>query len=89
MTFTWNSKAPAGQRLVSVTVNGQPLDNGVSTPSPLMTTWQAGGDGYKVFKKGKGLINASGGTLMANTVIDYIVAKGGIRAKLEGHMVKQ
>ena len=89
MRFTWNSKAPVGQRLVSVTVNGQALDNGRKYTLATNDFVANGGDGYKVFKKAKVLINASGGTLMANTVIDHIVAKGGIRTKLEGRIVKQ
>ena len=89
MAFTWNSKAPAGQRVVSVTVGGKPLDNGRKYTLATNDYMAGGGDGYKVFKQGKVLINASGGTLMANTVIDHIAASGGIRAKLEGRIVKQ
>ena len=89
MAFTWNSKAPAGQRVVSVTVGGKPLDNGRKYTLATNDYMAGGGDGYKVFKQGKVLINTSGGTLMANTVIDHIAASGGIRAKLEGRIVKQ
>jgi 2',3'-cyclic-nucleotide 2'-phosphodiesterase (5'-nucleotidase family) len=89
MAFTWDSKAPAGQRVVSVTVGGKPLDNGRKYTLATNDYMAGGGDGYKVFKQGKVLINTSGGTLMANTVIDHIAASGGIRAKLEGRIVKQ
>jgi len=89
MAFTWNSKAPAGQRVGSITVNGQPLDEGRKYTLATNDYMAGGGDGYKVFKKGKVLIDASASTLMANTVIDHIAAQGGIRTALEGRIVKQ
>ena len=48
-----------------------------------------GGDGYSVFKKGKVIIDASGATLMASMVMDYIKAKGTVSPKVEGRIVAQ
>ena len=46
-----------------------------------------GGDGYSVFKKGKVLIDASGATLLAGMVMNYIKAKGSVSPKVEGRIV--
>ena len=48
-----------------------------------------GGDGYKVFKKGKVLIDASGATLLASMVMNYIKDKGSVSPKVEGRIVAQ
>jgi len=46
-----------------------------------------GGDGYSSFSTGKVLIDASGGTLMATTVMYYITTKGTVAPQLEGRIV--
>ena len=52
-----------------------------------MIFFAKGGDGYSVFKKGEIIIDASGATLLANMVIDYIKAKGNLSPKVEGRIV--
>ena len=47
-----------------------------------------GGDGYEALSQGKALIDASGGTLMASMVMDYITAKGEIAPQVEGRITR-
>jgi 2',3'-cyclic-nucleotide 2'-phosphodiesterase (5'-nucleotidase family) len=49
----------------------------------------SGGDGYSVLKKAKVIIDASGATIMAGMVMDYIKAKGSVSPKVEGRIVAQ
>jgi len=49
----------------------------------------AGGDGYASLKKGRPIIDASGGPLMANVVMDYIAARGTVSPTVEGRIVEQ
>ena len=46
-----------------------------------------GGDGYSHFSTGKVLIDASGGTLMATTVMSYIATKGSVAPQVEERIV--
>jgi len=79
------NKAP-GARVVSVLVNGTPLDPAqkykVATNDYMLT----GGDGYTAFADGNVLIDASAAHLMASDVIDFIAAAGTIDAGVEGRI---
>ena len=89
MSFTYNPKAKAGSRVNSVKIGNSPL-NKVKTYTVATNDYMAkGGDGYSVFKKGKFIIDASGATLMASMVMDYIKSKGSISPKVEGRIVAQ
>ena len=47
-----------------------------------------GGDGYAALARGKPIIDASAGTLMAGAVIDYIARQGAIAPKVEGRIAR-
>ena len=89
VSFTYNPKAQAGSRVVSAKIGGQPLNKGRSYTVATNNYAASGGDGYKVFKKGEVLINASGATLLASMVMDYIKTKGSVSPKVEGRIVAQ
>ena len=89
MSFVWNPKAKAGARIVSAKIGGQPLNKGRTYTVATNNYAAGGGDGYKVFKKGNVLIDASGATLLASMVMDYIKAKGTVSPKIEGRIVAQ
>jgi 2',3'-cyclic-nucleotide 2'-phosphodiesterase (5'-nucleotidase family) len=89
VSFTYNPKAQAGSRVVSAKIGGQPLNKGRSYTVATNNYAAGGGDGYKVFKKGEVLINASGATLLAGMVMDYIKTKGSVSPKVEGRIVTQ
>ena len=49
----------------------------------------AGGDGYASLTKGRPIIDASGGPLMATVVSDYIAARGTVSPGVEGRIVER
>ncbi len=79
------TKAP-GARVISVLVNGQPLDPAIKYKLATNDYMVGGGDGYTAFSKGTVLIDASAAHLMASDVIDYITAAKNIDAKVEGRI---
>ena len=89
MSFIWNPEAKLGERIVSVKIGGQPLNKGRTYTMATNNYIANGGDGYDVLKKGKVLIDASGATLLAGMVMDYIKAKGSVSPKVEGRIVAQ
>jgi 2',3'-cyclic-nucleotide 2'-phosphodiesterase (5'-nucleotidase family) len=46
-----------------------------------------GGDGYSSLSRGKVRIDASGGTLMATTVMRYITTQGSVAPQVDGRIV--
>jgi 2',3'-cyclic-nucleotide 2'-phosphodiesterase (5'-nucleotidase family) len=86
MTFEYDPKAPKGQRVTAVEVGGAPLDPGRSYRVATNDYIQGGGDGYAMLKNGKALIDASGATLMASMVMDYIAANAPVAPELEGRI---
>jgi len=89
MSFIWNPEAKLGERIVSVKIGGQPLNKGRTYTMATNNYIANGGDGYYVLKKGKVLIDASGATLLAGMVMNYIKAKGSVSPKVEGRIVAQ
>ena len=87
LRLTYNPGKPAGSRVLEVQIGGKMLDRiavyRVATNDFLLK----GGDGYSSFGKGKVLIDASGGTLMATTVMGYIATKGSVAPQIEGRIV--
>lgn len=79
----------AGSRVVSVEVNGKPLDPNAKYKVATNDYMLNGGDGYTAFKGGKVLIDASAGKLMANSVIDYIQQTGKVDTKVDGRIVEK
>ncbi len=89
LAFAYDPKAESGKRVRSVTVGGQKLDPARTYKVAANDYIVGGGDGFADLKKGKVLIDASGGKLMASQVIDYIAARGSVAPKVEGRIVAQ
>jgi 2',3'-cyclic-nucleotide 2'-phosphodiesterase (5'-nucleotidase family) len=49
----------------------------------------AGGDGYASLKKGRPVIDASGGPLMAKVVMEYIAARTTVSPTVEGRIIER
>ena len=86
MSFVYDPSAPAGSRVVSIMVGGEELDPNklykVATNNYIL----AGGDGYSALGGGRVLVDAANGNLMANDVMNYIEAMGGVKEKVEGRI---
>ena len=78
-----------GSRVLEVKIGGKPLDPGAIYRLATNEYMMAGGDGYAALTKGKPVLDASGGPLMANVVMDYITARGSVSPALEGRIVEQ
>jgi 2',3'-cyclic-nucleotide 2'-phosphodiesterase (5'-nucleotidase family) len=89
LSFTFDARRPRGQRVVQVSVGGKPLDPAATYRLATNEYMMAGGDGYGSLKKGRPIIDASGGPLMANVVMDYIAARGAVSPAVEGRIVEQ
>ncbi|MCL6457946.1 MAG: bifunctional metallophosphatase/5'-nucleotidase [Gorillibacterium sp.] len=80
ISYAFDGSKPAGKRLVSVTMNGQPLEKDklykVATNDYLVT----GGDEFDEFKDAKRL---SKGALLRDVLGNYIASKGTISPKTE------
>jgi len=85
--FVYNPDKPVGSRVVAVQVGGKPLDPTATYRVATNDYMLQGGDGYSSLSKGKALIDASGGTLMATTVMGYITVKGAVAPEIEGRIV--
>jgi len=86
MSVVYDPTAPAGSRLVSVKVGAADIDPAARYKLATNNYILGGGDGYKTLGQGNLLINSANGNLMANDVIDYIVANGGVTATVEGRI---
>ena len=75
MTLVYDPRAPAGDRVVTIEVGGEPLDAARSYTVATNNYMASGGDGYAALKKGRQIIDSAGGTLMATMVMDYISAE--------------
>lgn len=75
-----------GERVVSVTIGGEPLSGGRTYTVATNEFMAAGGDGYRGLKGAKVLIDAAAAQLIASQVIDYVQAQGTIGPKVEGRI---
>ncbi len=86
MKFSFDPSKPAGSRVGDVSVGGAALDPGKRYKVATNDYMAGGGDGYASFANGTVLIDASGGTLMASVVMDYITQQGGAKTQVEGRI---
>jgi len=89
LRFAFDPKRPKGRRVLDVSVGGKPIDPAATYRIATNEYMMAGGDGYASLKKGRPIIDASGGPLMANVVMDYIAARGTVAPAVEGRIVEQ
>ncbi|WP_132255401.1 bifunctional metallophosphatase/5'-nucleotidase [Methylobacterium segetis] len=86
LTVTVDPEAPQGARVVSVAVGGEPLDAGRTYRVASNSFLYDGGNGYGVLAKGRTLIGATDGKLVANEVMAYIRANAPLDVE-SGHRI--
>ena len=86
MTLIYDPSAPKGSRITELKIGGKPLDMSRTYRLATNDYMASGGDGYAVLKSGKLLVDASGATLMATTVMHYISGQGSVAPKTEGRI---
>jgi 2',3'-cyclic-nucleotide 2'-phosphodiesterase (5'-nucleotidase family) len=83
LRYVFDPKRPAGSRLVSVTIGGQPLDPRASYTLATFDFILGGGDGYTMLKEGKALVKAENGPMDSDLLIERLKA-GPIAPVLDG-----
>jgi 2',3'-cyclic-nucleotide 2'-phosphodiesterase (5'-nucleotidase family) len=87
LSFEADIKRAPGQRLVTVLVDGKPIDEAANYTVASNNFMLAGGDGYTALGRGKTLIGLTDGKLMANEVMVYLRRLGTVDARVEGRAV--
>jgi 2',3'-cyclic-nucleotide 2'-phosphodiesterase (5'-nucleotidase family) len=88
MAVTYDMARPAGARVVSVEIDGAPLDDARTYTLATNDFMARGGDGYTMLAEGKVLIDANAGQFMASQVMDYIDAAGDVAPAPVGRIVR-
>lgn len=86
LKVVYDASQVAGSRVVSVTLNGKPLASGKNYKVATNDYIANGGDGYGVLKDMPRLIDASGATLMATMVMNYVEKQGTKGAEISGRV---
>lgn len=87
MLVEYDKTKPAGSRVVSVLVNGAPLDDAKTYSVATNDFMLRGGDGYTTLAGSSKPTVDSGGPLMASDVMAYARKRGTIDAKVEGRII--
>jgi len=85
-SFTFDPDKPAGKRVVSVEVGGQPLDEKRTYKLATNSYLLKGGNGYTSLTKGKVILAPEEAKTIADTVSAYITAKKTIAPKVDGRI---
>lgn len=91
LRLVYNAAAASGARLVSVTVNGKPIDDAKNYTVAVSKFIAEGGDGYAVLKDAPRLIDADKGPKAPDILQNAIAAarKKGIAPQTDGRIQKQ
>lgn len=84
-SYAFDLTKPAGQRVSSVIINGQPLDLGKTYRTAMNSFSAGGGDGIVQFKDAKGY-RLNTGTLDIDVLVNYLKSHNPIEAKIEGRI---
>jgi 2',3'-cyclic-nucleotide 2'-phosphodiesterase (5'-nucleotidase family) len=87
MKVEYDKAKPAGSRVVSVIINGAPLDEARIYSVATNDFMLRGGDGYTMLAGQTKPTVDSGGPLMASDVMAYARKLGTIKAKVEGRII--
>lgn len=74
LRYVFDPKRPAGSRLVSVSVGGQPLDPRANYTLATFDFILGGGDGYTMLKGGKVLVKAENGPMDSDLLVERLKA---------------
>ncbi|ABF44184.1 MULTISPECIES: bifunctional metallophosphatase/5'-nucleotidase [Deinococcus] len=88
MSYTFDLSKPAGSRVTSVTLNGQPLEDNKTYTVAVNTFTANGGDGFDVLKNAKGR-RIDTGLLDIDILVNYFKTHPTVDAQPEGRIVIQ
>ena len=84
LRFVFDARRPRGSRVLEVSIGGTPPDPAATYKLATSEYVMAGGDGYASLTKDRPIVDASGASLMAAVVIDYIAARTTVTPGVEG-----
>lgn len=87
LTVTLDPAAPAGGRITALTVNGEAIRPEATYTVASNNFLYDGGNGYGALARGRTLIGATDGQLVANAVMAYIRANAPLSAPAEGRIL--
>ena len=87
MSFTWDSSAEPGSRIVSATIGGEPIDPGASYGVVTNNFIRNGGDGYAMFTTAADAYDF--GPDLADVMAEYMAGLGTANPQVEGRITKQ
>jgi 2',3'-cyclic-nucleotide 2'-phosphodiesterase (5'-nucleotidase family) len=86
LRYTFSPTRPPGQRILEVTVGGQPLDLQATYTVATNDFMLNGGDGYAMFRDAEVLISPAGGPVMATAVIEALQRMQTVAPQVEGRI---
>ena len=87
MSFTWDSAAEPGKRIVEVLVNGQPIDPDATYGVVTNNYVRNGGDGYKMFTDATDAYDF--GPDLADVMAEYMAEHSPANPMVEGRITKK
>lgn len=87
LVLEYDKAKPAGSRVLSVKVGGEPLDPKKTYKVAINDFMLGGGDGYRMFSRAKQLLGERDAKLMANDVMAFVKEKGKAAAVVEGRIL--
>jgi 2',3'-cyclic-nucleotide 2'-phosphodiesterase (5'-nucleotidase family) len=86
LTVDVDLSKPPRDRVVSVAIDGKPLDPAASYTLATNDFMAGGGDGYVMLRDAEPLVGPIDAQLMASQVIDYVAAQKAVSPKVEGRI---
>jgi len=86
MRVAYDPARPSGDRVTTLNVGGNPVDNSQSYWITTNDYLAKGGNGYDMFKQAARLIDPSAAQLMTTVVIDYIRKTGTVTQTVDGRV---
>jgi 2',3'-cyclic-nucleotide 2'-phosphodiesterase (5'-nucleotidase family) len=89
LRIEYDPKKPKGSRVLTVEVNGRPLDLNAKYTLATNDFMSNGGDGYVMFREARPLLTVRDAKLMANDVMAYVTLYKTVSPKVEGRITRK
>ncbi len=87
LAVAYSGRAPIGRRVRSISIGGAPLDPAGRYRVAANNFMLEGGDGYAMIARGRILVGATDGRLVATEVMEYVRGRGTVTPQIEGRIV--
>jgi 5'-nucleotidase / UDP-sugar diphosphatase len=87
LTIAADGNRPVGDRVVSVRVGAEPLDDAKTYKVATNDFMARGGDGYDMLRDAKHLLPVDDSPMLANEIMVYLRAIGTVQASIEGRLI--